>query len=85
MPKRSKRRSHSQIAIARRWSNTNILDPIDSSSDEYSMDIDDQEITFNEKLLLTDIGDLAEMCQSKYDTKYLSTFLYMSLRYFNIK
>ena len=34
---------------------------------------------------LIDIGDLAEMCKSKCDTKYLSTLLYMSLRYFNVK
>jgi hypothetical protein len=49
------------------------------------MDIDDEESTFNEKLLVTDIGDLAEMCKSKCGTKYLSTLLYMSLRFFNIK
>ncbi|CAF4803699.1 unnamed protein product [Rotaria sp. Silwood2] len=49
------------------------------------MDIDDKELSFNEKFFLTDIGDLAEMCKSKCNTKYLSILLYMSLRYFNIK
>ncbi len=49
------------------------------------MDIDDQELSFSEKLLLTDIGDLGEMCKSKCATKYLSTLLHMSLRSFNIK
>ena len=86
MPKPSKRSSHSQIAIARRWSITRVSDASDSSGDEYHMDIGDHpELSFNEKILLTDIGDLAEMCKSKCGTKYLSTLLYMSLRYFNIK
>lgn len=85
MPPPSKRRSHSQNASARRWSNTKIPDPTDSSSDEYTMDVDDQELPFSEKLFLTDIGDVAEMCKSKCDTKYLSTLLYMSLRFFDIK
>jgi len=49
------------------------------------MDTDDQELTFNEKLLLTDIGDLAEMCKLKCGTKYLSNLLYMSLRFVKIK
>ncbi len=39
-----------------------ISDPSDSSSDEYSIEIVDQELTFNEKILLTNIGDLTEMC-----------------------
>ncbi|CAF2158985.1 unnamed protein product [Rotaria magnacalcarata] len=49
------------------------------------MNIDDNEVNFNEKLLLTDIDDLPEMCKSKCSAKYLSTLLYMSLRFFNIK
>ncbi|CAF1323173.1 unnamed protein product [Rotaria sp. Silwood1] len=49
------------------------------------MDIDDQGVAFNEKVLLSDIVDLAEICKSKCDTKYLTTLLYMSLRFFNIK
>ena len=52
MLKRLKRRSHSQPAAARRWSNTNVSDSNDSSSDEYSMDIDGQELTLSEKLSL---------------------------------
>ncbi|CAF4559799.1 unnamed protein product, partial [Didymodactylos carnosus] len=38
-----------------------ISDPSDSSDDEYQMDIDDEESSFTDKLLVTDIGDLAEM------------------------
>ena len=85
MPKLNKRRSQSKNVKSDRRLNTKVSDTSDSSSDEYRMDIDDKELTFNEKLLLTDIGDLAEMCRLKCGTKYLSTLLYMSLRFFNIK
>ncbi|CAF4615510.1 unnamed protein product, partial [Didymodactylos carnosus] len=59
--------------------------PSDSSGDEYVMDIDAEELNFNDKILLNDIGDLAEMCKLKCETKYLSTLVYMSLRFFDIK
>jgi hypothetical protein len=85
MPKLNKRRSQSKNVKSDRRQNSKVSDTSDSSSDEYRMDIDDKELTFNEKLLLTDIGDLAEMCRLKCGTKYLSTLLYMSLRFFNIK
>ncbi|CAF3154222.1 unnamed protein product [Rotaria sp. Silwood2] len=85
MPKPNKRRSKGQNAVGRRWSSVQVSSSNESSNEEYSMDIDDKELPFNEKLFLIDIGDLAEMCKSKCDTKYLSTLLYMSLRYFNIK
>ncbi|CAF4402376.1 unnamed protein product, partial [Didymodactylos carnosus] len=85
MPRVSRRRSQRQNASSRRSSNTKISDPSDSSGDEYVMDIDAEELSFNEKILLTDIGDLAEMCKLKCGTKYLSTLVYMSLRFFHIK
>ncbi len=85
MPTVSKRRSQRQNASSRRWANTTISDSSDSSGDEYVMNIDDNELNFNEKLLLTDIGDLAEMCKLKCGTKYLSTLLYISLSFFEIK
>ena len=85
MPRRSKRKSQLQTARASRTSNITTSDSSESSEDEYRMDVDDEEVNFQEKLLETDIGDLAEMCKSKCDTKYLSTLLYMSLRFFNIK
>ncbi|CAF1152685.1 unnamed protein product, partial [Didymodactylos carnosus] len=71
--------------LTRRWSNVKISNTSDSSDYEYRMDIDDEELNFKDRLLLTDIGDFAEMCKSKCDTKYLSTLLYMSLRFFDIK
>ena len=84
MPKLNKRRSQSRSAKSDQRRNTKTWDTSDSSNDEYQMDIDDEELAFSEKILLTDIGDLAEMCKSKCGTKYLSTLLYMSLRFFNI-
>lgn len=85
MPKPKRSQSKVRSASAHRWASVNVPSSSESSNDEYSMDVDDPELSFNEKLLTTDIGDLAEMCKSKCDIKYLSTLLYMSLRYFNIK
>ena len=48
------------------------------------MSADDEELSFKDKLLLIGIGDLAEICKTKCDIKYLGTLLYMSLRFFNI-
>lgn len=61
MPRGNKRKSQSRGASARRWSNIKISDSSDSSDDEYRMDIDDDEMNFKDKLLLTDTADLAEM------------------------
>jgi hypothetical protein len=85
MPRENKRKSQLHAARGCRGSNVEISDSSDSSDDEYRMNIDDKKLNFKDKLLLTDIGDLAEMCKSKCDTKYLGTLIYMSLRFFNIK
>ncbi|CAF3085975.1 unnamed protein product [Rotaria sp. Silwood2] len=85
MPKVSKRKSQLHAARACRVSNVKVSDSSESSEVEYRMDIDDEELRFKDKILLTDIGDLAEMRKSKSDTQYLSTLLYISLRFFNIK
>ena len=82
-PKKSNRKV--QSALAHRWPSVEASSSSESSNEGYSMDIDDKELHFNEKIFLIDISDLAEMCKSKCDTKYLSTLLYMSLRYFNVK
>ena len=74
-----------QSALAKRWSSAESSSSSESSNEEYKMDTDDQEVAFSEKIFLSDIGDLAEICKSKCDTKYLTTLLYVSLRYFNIK
>ncbi|CAF4056071.1 unnamed protein product, partial [Rotaria sp. Silwood1] len=85
MPKLNKRQSKGQNAVTNRWSSVQVSSSSESSNEECSMNIDDKELPFNEKCFLTDIGDLAEMCKSKCDTKYPSTLLYMSLRFFDIK
>ncbi|CAF4720206.1 unnamed protein product, partial [Rotaria sp. Silwood2] len=83
MPKPSKRKSQSNATSAGRWSKTKIPDGLVRF--RISDDTDDIELDFSEEQLLTDIGDLAEMCKSKCGTKYLSTLLYMSLRFLKIK
>ena len=85
MPRTSRRKSQLHGARACRRSSVQFSDSSCSSGDECRMDVDDEESSFKEKLLPTDIGDLAEICKSKCDSKYLSTLLYMSLRFFNIK
>ena len=85
MSKANQRRNQAQSALVRRWSATKISDSSESSDNKYQTDIDDEEISSKIELLLSDIGDLAKMCKSKCNTKYLSILLYMSLRFFNIK
>ena len=69
MPKLSKKRSKGQIAVTRRWSSVQVSSSSKSSNEEYAMDVDDKELSFNDKIFLTDIGDLAEMCKLKGDSK----------------
>ena len=52
--------------------------PTDSSDDEYILNADNQKLAFIEKLCLTNISDLGQMCKLKYDANYLSILLYMS-------
>ena len=74
-----------QNALSKRWLSVEFSFSSESLNEEYKIDTDDEAVAFSEKLLLNDIGDLPEICQSKCDTKYLTTLLYISLRYFNIK
>ena len=85
MPKLNRRKAHSRSASARRWENATIPSPADFSNEEYHVDVDNSELNFMQKLTLSNIEDLAEMCRLKCSTKYLSVLLYMSLRYFKIK
>ena len=89
----ARRWSKTKVPDATDPSNINILDVndlsdgytsdlSDSSDVEYRMDTGNTVLNFSEKLLLTDIGDLAEMCKAKCGRKYLSTLLYMSERFF---
>ena len=85
MPQPNKRDNKVQNALSKRWSNAEFSSSSELSYEEYKMDTDDEAVAFSEKILLNDIGDLAEICTSKCDTNYLTTLLYVSLRYFNIK
>jgi hypothetical protein len=85
MPKPNRRTTQSRSASARRWENETIPSPPDFPNDEYHVDVDNLKLNFMEKLTLSNIKDLAEMCRLKCNTKYLSVLLYMSLRYFKIK
>jgi len=80
MPRGNKRKTQSRSASAHRWAGEKVSSPSGSSGDDYRMDINDVGVSFKDKFPETDIGDLAEMCKLKCDTKYLSTLVYMSLR-----
>ena len=84
MPKPNRRKSRLQSLLTRRWSNTR-SETSETSSDEYQMDTDDEESSFNESFSLADIGDLAEMCKEICGIKYTSVLLYSVLRSFNVK
>ena len=49
------------------------------------MDTDNEELSFNERLPLADIGDLAGMFKERCGIKYISVLLYLVLCYFNLK
>ena len=83
IPKPNRRKSNLQNLMTRRWSNTQ-SETSETSSDEYQMDADDEESSFNEKLSLADIGDLADMCIERCGIKYVSVLLYLALCYFNV-
>ena len=53
-----------------RCGDAKISDFSDSSEDEYAMNINERELSFCDKLLLTDISDLAEMCKWKCGTNF---------------
>ncbi|CAF4218118.1 unnamed protein product, partial [Adineta steineri] len=94
MPKLPKRRSHSRN-IQRAVAHLRLLDKNVHHNTESSTESDEEEIkinedsanissTFNDKVTLNDISDIFELCKNKYNYKFLSVLLYMSLRHFNI-
>ena len=84
MPKPNRHKSYLQSLLTRRWSNTR-LETTKTSSDEYQVDTNDDESSFNEKLSLADISDLAEICKESCGVKYINVLLYLVLRNFNVK
>ena len=85
MPRPNRRRTQSRNASARRWKNATIPSPPDIPDEEYHADVENLELSFMQKLTLSNIQDLVEMCRLKWSTKYISVLLYMSLRYFKIQ
>ncbi|CAF4327610.1 unnamed protein product [Rotaria magnacalcarata] len=87
MPPKSRRQSHSVSAIKKRWSSEN-----HSSSDDsvYSMDISDDDefnlndLNFKDKMKISDIADIYELCKGYCNTRYLSVLIYLTLRHFNV-
>ncbi|CAF4724977.1 unnamed protein product, partial [Rotaria sp. Silwood2] len=71
-----------------RWSN----ESKDASSDDssFSMDISDEDeggvnhLNFNDRIKLCDIADIFELCKNQCNIRYLSVFIYLTLRRFNI-
>ena len=51
-----------QNALFKRWSSVEFLSSSESN-EEYKKDTDDKAVPFSEKILLNDIGDLAEICK----------------------
>ncbi|CAF3097457.1 unnamed protein product [Rotaria sp. Silwood2] len=90
MPPPNKRQKHSNTLAARR--------SIDSLPSESSEDYSDEEkkeetvpsesddqidyINFKDDSIIHDISDLFSFCETKINTRYLSTLIYMSLRRF---
>ena len=56
-----------------------------SSDDDYRMELDDKEVNFKDICSTTEIGDPVEICKSNCDVKCISTLLYMSLLFFDVR
>ena len=95
MPKKSKRKSHSDKAFSKRWSgkNSDELPAVRKEDEEefenvVGMEVDDEESddeggerSFKDKLDLPTIGDLFQMCKSACGSRKLSVLIYMILRH----
>ena len=87
MPPKSRRHLHSASDVRKRWSPEG-----HSLSDDgvYSMDISsDNELKLNDlnlkdKIKISDIADIYELCKTYCNTRYLSVLIYLTLRHFNI-
>ncbi|CAF3485177.1 unnamed protein product [Rotaria socialis] len=87
MAPKSRRQLYAANAAQKRWSPER-----DSSSDEdiYLMDIStDDELNLNysnlkDRINVSDIADIYELCKTYCSTRYLSVLMYLTLRHFNI-
>ncbi|CAF1270301.1 unnamed protein product, partial [Didymodactylos carnosus] len=91
MPRPTKRHSHLHSLNQKRCSDENLGSVIDSESseEELAMEVDQNEdkkpLNFKDKVMLNDISDLFELCQSKCLTKYITCLLYMAMRHLGLK
>jgi hypothetical protein len=91
MPKQSRRCSHCNSLIQRRYSQESLNTESDSSesNEELQMEVDASEnqepLDFKDKVILKDMSDLFELCKSKCPTKYISVLLYMAMSHFGVK
>ena len=93
MPKKSKRKSHSDKALSERWSGKSSEElPEVRKEEEFEnvvdMEVDDKESddeggegSFKDKLDLSTIGDLFHMCKRLCGSRKLSVLVYMILRH----
>ncbi|CAF0862631.1 unnamed protein product [Didymodactylos carnosus] len=82
MPKLRHRNSQLRTALRTRWSNENVSEAREESSDNDYMDT--AEIDFSDGII-ADISDLVEMIKRNSGLKNLSVILYMTLRHFKVK
>ena len=91
MQKPSRRRSQCNLLNQRRYSqeSLNAGNGKSESDEDLQMEVDAIEkqdpLNFKDKVILTDIFDLFELCKSKCPTQYLSVLLYMAMRHFGVK
>ena len=87
MSPKSRRQLHSASGVRKRWS-----PEVHSLSDDsvYSMNISsDDELKLNDlnlkdKIKISDIADIYELCKTYCNTRYLSVLIYLTLRHFSI-
>ena len=63
MPKPNRRKTQSRSASACRWENSTIPSPADFSNDEYHVDVGHLQLNFLQKLTLSNIEDLTDLCR----------------------
>lgn len=90
MPRLNPKRAYSRAIGLKLRSDETCSDESEMSTDEEPLDMeinesDDYEpLNFNNKMIITDIADVFELCKSKCPSKYLSVLLYMTMRQMGI-
>ncbi|CAF2033495.1 unnamed protein product [Rotaria magnacalcarata] len=90
MPRLNPKRAYSRAVGLKRRCDETCSDESEMSTDEEPLDMeinesDDYEpLNFNNKMIITDIADVFELCKSKCPSKYLSVLLFMTMRQMGI-